>query len=462
MISCLVDLQDTPILRQLRPFAQSRIKYLMRMSLPTPEQSSEALPAIHSAWSYLRPEMLTLSWALMEIALLTPLLLSFLRWMRYWPSGLVVVWLLLLLLLPFNLIRFMTMLGLYQERQRLVMIGALFFVAFFSLRTLLHEAQSLFDLTWLGDFYRSLAEPGSQLWQQDIALFTVTCLVWWRGIRLSTRTPDIDRAGLRLRLSSFFIIPLLIWLATDFLSRSILPFILLFFTAGLTSVALIRAEQSEYERTGLAASLTPRWLGSIFLAAVAVVLTAAVLALIISGQSPETIGAWTAPIWLAIRFGTTTAMITALFIASPLLNLLTRIMETIIATLSVALSGIWNALQALTPDLVPPLTPEDMELATEAADNAGVSDGTKIIWILLMLAAIFLVTLALSRLYRQATIAAINREELGRQAIEPGEKPNLLQRALQKLGLLRGLSAALSIPGRRGRRLSPAGYGDAL
>jgi hypothetical protein len=138
-------------------------------------------------------------------------------------------------------------------------------------------------------------------------------------------------------------------------------------------------------------------------------------------------------------------MITALFIASPLLNLLTRIMETIIATLSVALSGIWNALQALTPDLVPPLTPEDMELATEAADNAGVSDGTKIIWILLMLAAILLVTLALSRLNRQATIAAINREELGRQAIEPGEKPNLLQRALQKLGLLRGLSAALSI-----------------
>jgi hypothetical protein len=325
------------------------------------------------------------------------------------------------------------------------MIGALLFIALLSLRTLLHETESSFDMSWLSDFYRNLAEEGNRLWRRDMALFIVICFVWWRGIRLSHYVPDINRAGLRLRVGSLVSAPLIIWITADFLSRTILPFILLFFTAGLTAVALIRAEQTEYERTGQAASLTPRWLGSIFLAAVAVVLTAATLALLISGQPPEVIGAWMAPIWLAIRFGATAVMVAAIYVASPILNLLARIIEFIIGILSSALSGVWEALQEIAPDVASAITPEAVEVATETAENSGTSDGTKIIWILLMIAAILLVTLALSRLYRQATIAATKREQIGHQAIEPVEKPNLLQRALQKLGLFKGLPTALSI-----------------
>jgi hypothetical protein len=415
------------------------------MSLLTRERRVHALPAAYTAWGYFRTEMLTLTWALMEIALFTPLVLSFLGWTRYWPTGLVVFWLLLLMLLPFNLVRLMSLLGLPQERQRLVMIAALLFIALLSLRTLLHETESLFDMSWLGDFYGSLAEEGDGLWQRDVALFIITCFVWWRGIRLSYHEPDIDRAGLRLRVGSLLSAPLIIWITADLLSRSILPFILLFFTAGLTAVALIRAEQTEHERSGQAASLTPRWLGSIFLAAVAIVLTAATLALIISGQPPELIGAWIAPIWLAIRFGATAVSVTALYIASPLLDLLARIIAYILGILSAALSGFWEALQGIASNVFPAITPEATKLATEAVENGGASDGVKVIWILLMMAVILLVTLALSRLYRQASIAATRSEQIEHQAIEPAEKPNLLQRALQKLGLLKGLQTAISI-----------------
>jgi hypothetical protein len=416
-----------------------RLNLLLQEHIPFPQHTAQ------TAWDYFRYEMLYITWALMEIALFTPLVLSFLRWTRYWPSGAVTIWLVLLMLLPFNLIRLLSLLGLPQERQRYVMIGALLFIALLSMRTLSHETTSLFDMTWLGDFYRSLAEEDSQLWRRDIALFVVTCLVWWRGIRLSYHGPDIDRAGLRLRVGGLLLAPLIIWISADFLLRSIVPFILLFFTAGLTAVALIRAEQTEYERTGQAASLTSQWLGSIFLAAVAVVLTAATLATIVSGQAPEIIGAWVAPVWLAIRFGTTAVMVTALFVASPILNVLAKIIGFIVGILSAALSGFWEAMQQIAPNISPALTPEAVEQATEAVQESGANDSTKIIWILLMIAVILLVTLALSRLYRQATIAATNSEQIGQIATELVKKPNLWQRALQKLGLFRGLQTAISI-----------------
>jgi hypothetical protein len=138
-------------------------------------------------------------------------------------------------------------------------------------------------------------------------------------------------------------------------------------------------------------------------------------------------------------------MVTALFVASPILNVLAKIIGFIVGILSAALSGFWEAMQQIAPNISPALTPEAVEQATEAVQESGANDSTKIIWILLMIAVILLVTLALSRLYRQATIAATNSEQIGQIATELVKKPNLWQRALQKLGLFRGLQTAISI-----------------
>ncbi len=64
-----------------------------------------------------------------------------------------------------------------------------------------------------------------------------------------------------------------------------MPFVLLYFLAGLTAVSLIRAEQVERERSGFAASLSPRWVGTIFATSLLVVATAAILAALLSGDT---------------------------------------------------------------------------------------------------------------------------------------------------------------------------------
>lgn len=409
------------------------------------KKSPHLIHAFNTAWGYLRHELTYLAWALMEIALLVPTLLSVLNWTRYWPSGQVALWLLLLMLLSFNLIRLMSLIGLPPERQRWLMVAALFLTVFLGIRTILHETQSLFDMRWLADFYRSLAEEGNQLWTRDIALFLITCFMWWRGIRLSYHTPSIDRAGLRLRVGGLILAPLVIWIASDLLLQNVMPFILLFFTAGLTAIALIRAEQTEQERSGQAASLTPQWVGSIFTAALVVVFIASFLATLVSGQPPEVIAVWVAPIFLAIRMTSTAVLTTAVYVASPLLNLLAWLIQLIFSVLSAAFSGAMSALQDAIPQLAPAVTPETVAQATEATQTEGAADGTKLIVILLMIAVILLVSLALSRLFRQATVAARDSEQIGRQSLKPSAKPGLARLVLEKLGLLKGLRTAISI-----------------
>ena len=416
----------------------------MATNLLQTEQSPATVRAFGSIWGYTRHELIYLSWALMELALITPVILSILNWTRYWPIGQVTLWLLLLMLLPFNMIRLMSLLELPRERQRWIMVTALLVLTFLSLRTILHDPQSVFDMGWLGNFYRSLAEEGNQLWTRDIALFLITCFMWWRGIRLTYHIPNMHKAGLRFRVGGLLLAPLVIWIAADLLLANVMSFILLFFTAALTTIALIRAEETEQERTRQSASLTPQWVGSIFVAALGIVFTASFLATIISGQPPEMVATWVAPIWLAIRMGTTAVLTTAVYVASPILNALAWLVELIFTLLSSALSGAMQALQEAAPNIALPPTPDIIQ-ATETPEAVGTADGTKIIIVLLMIATILLVTLALSRLFRQAVVASRDSENLDRRALDISKKPNLARRVLEKLGLLKGLRTAISI-----------------
>ncbi len=61
--------------------------------------------ALLSAWGYVQHELLYLSWAIMDAALLTPLALGIMRFARYWQPGLVLLWLLILMLFAFYLAR---------------------------------------------------------------------------------------------------------------------------------------------------------------------------------------------------------------------------------------------------------------------------------------------------------------------------------------------------------------------
>lgn len=394
-----------------------------------------------TVWGMVRHELLFLSFALMEMALLTPMVLNGLGWARYWSTPLVLLWLLLVMLLPLNLVRLMTLLHVNLRRQRRVLMVALLLVVLLSWRQLVYEPGGLLDFGWLGQFAANLAEAGNLAWARDLSIFIITVLVWWRGIRLAARQPEIGNVGLRLRLGGLILAPLMVWFSSRFLSVSIVPFVLLFFLAGLTAVALVRAENIEQEQRGTAATLNARWFGVVAAAALGIVLIGGTGAVVLSGDSLLVVVSWLSPLWQALKFvGTVVGAVVfeliypavrvlALFV-NWLGSVLMPLMESVVAQLQgLNLLGGGEEVVVPTPPVTPPGAAEVLASKTGAA--------------LLMLALMAVVALALARIYRQATFAA--RDSTASRAERDDDEPGGGRRLLERLGLLRQWRAAASI-----------------
>jgi hypothetical protein len=396
-----------------------------------------------TVWGYVRHELLFLCFALMEIALLTPVVLVGLGWARYWPAGQVTLWLLLVMLLPLNLVRLMALLQFDLRRQRRALMAALLLVILLSWRQLLYAPAGVFDLAWLRQFATNLAEVGNLIWARDLSIFVLTAFVWWRGIRLATRLPEINNVGLRLRLGGLIFAPLLVWFTSAFLETSIVPFLLLFFLAALTAVALVRAENIEEEQRGTAATLNARWFAVVFGAALLTVLAGGVLAVFLSGDSLFTLFGWFSPLWRALQFGGVVVLSVLFKLTSPALDLLAVIVQFLGEMLVALMSQIGEGFRTLvigaeTATPVPP-TPTGMP----EAGGPGLTGQTTAV--LVMLGLIALVALALARAYRQATFAARDSQRSRVARDEEDEEPGLGRRLLERLGLLAQWRAAASI-----------------
>jgi hypothetical protein len=397
-----------------------------------------------SAWGVVRNELLYLSYALQEVALLTPFALVILGWARYWPAGLVLAWLLLLMLLPFNLARVMSLLQLDARRQRRVLFFALLLTMLVSWRLLLYGPRPLLDMSWLGQFGASLAEGGNLLWARDLSIFLLTALVWWRGLRLVGRGHDINRIGLRLRVGGLIIAPLLLWFAGSFLDINAVPFVLLFLLASLTAVALVRAEQIEADQTGGGSTLGARWFAVVFATAAGVTLLGGVLAAFISGDSLLDVLDWLSPLWRAMQFGVTVIGGLLFVVFKPALDLFGVLVQALGQFLAWVFTGMAEGMRQLGV----PLGLETPVLPTPTATpgpDAGPGAAGKAIVAFLMLGLMAVVALGLGRLYRQATFAARDSARSERITPEDEGSPGLADRVLGRLGLGRGRRAAASV-----------------
>ncbi|MBX7252555.1 MAG: hypothetical protein K1X50_11285, partial [Candidatus Promineofilum sp.] len=402
-------------------------------SAPAVARRTLAAPAA-TAWGYVRHELLFLSFALMETALLTPLVLVVLGWARYWSAGLVLLWLLLLMLLPLNLARLMSLLHVSLRRQQRVQMIALLLAVFFSWRQLLYTPAGPLDLGWLRQFAANLADSESLVWARDLSVFVVTLLVWWRGVRLAVRQPEIGNAGLRLRLGGLIFAPLLVWFSGRFLNTSVVPFLLLFFLAALTAVALVRAENIEREQRGTAATLNARWFGVVAGAAATIVFAGGAVAAFLSGDSLVAVLSWLSPLWRALQFGATVVGAVLFRLSLPLLELLGVLTEALgrvlLAIMGQVAAGLQRLgfLQSAEVTVTPTPTPE-------AAGPLGVLAG-KGLTVFIMLAAVVVIGLALARVYQRATFAA-RTSEASRTLAADEEEPGLGRRVLERLGLVR-------------------------
>ncbi len=396
-------------------------------------------------WGHARLELLHLIWALMEVAILTPVALMLMPWARYWPVPLVTLWVLLLMLLPFNLVRFMGALGLRRTRQRNIMVLLLLGIILLSWRMLIFAPRPLLDLSWLGEFFVSIGEGGEAVWLRTIAVFFVVLVAWWRGLRLVRIRPGIDTVGFRLRAAAliYLFLGLLINVARAY--WQLWPFVLLYYVMGLTAVALLRAEQVERESSGHAAGVRPRWLLTVFLTALLVVGTAGLVALLLNGETAGILATWLSPLWKALAALFAVVLTVLAYLGRPLLWLLALVIDFLGALAQRIGQGFGNLLEQAGVDLpgldqLPTPSPEELvELAAPPQIN------TRLIGILLMIAAVLIVVLALTRLYREASLLARESEFVTAAGGGQVQRPGFGRRLLNRLGLLRNWRAAASI-----------------
>jgi hypothetical protein len=412
------------------------------------------------AWGHVQHELLFVSWALGDAALLTPFVLAVMGWARYWQPGIVLLWLLMLMLFAFNLTRLMSAVQLPPQHQQSVMALTLFLAIVVTLPTFFHADRSIFGFGWVGDIMAAINEPGNNLWLRDVIVLAILVLVWVRGLQLGRRSYSVHRAGLRLRVGGLILAPLVVWLANTRLLWDSTPYILLFFLAGLTALALIRAKEIEQNQRGVALALHPRWVTAVFLASLLIIFTAGTVAVIISGESANNIIGWLAPVWIGLRLTGTVALTTFFYLIVPVLNLIewfVNLIGRVLAFISPWLSAQWAYLGKIVGKFfidqrIPLLTENSNGIVSGPLDIEGIEQLTvqvsrngQIIIVLLVIAVILLVALLVTRLYRETAFTTRASERLPSRIREDGKAGNLLQQLLGRLGLWRDWQTAVSI-----------------
>jgi hypothetical protein len=404
---------------------------------------SAFLTPLTAVWRFVRHELLYVLWALMEISLLAPLFLAVTTWARFWPPGLFALWLLLYMLVPFNLIRVMSLVNVPKDRQRLVLVGGLVITILLSLRTLLYEPASLVDFGWLGEFFAHTGQPDNPLWGRDVTVFVVVCLIWWRGISLAGRHMDIGDVGVRFRMVSLFLAVLVAGIAESLLLQSATPFILLFFFSSLMAIVLTRIEQLEMDQSGRSFPLGPRWIAIVGLAAFLVVFIIGILAGVASGTAVDSAVGWLAPLWQALRFMATAVLGIISYLSVPIIVVLEWLLGLLISLVGPFLQQAFENVDLATP---PPATgPEQLEELDEITGPTTVLP-RQLITILTMTFFVLLISLAFGRLLRFLRPPS----EADTELVNPldslsGRGLGFGRRLLNRLGFLRRRQAAASI-----------------
>jgi hypothetical protein len=380
----------------------------------------------------------------MDVAVITPVALIVLPWIRFWPLPALAAWVLFVLLISFNLSRFMSLADIDAARQRRLMLIAFLLLFFLSLRSLVYDPQSLLDLSWLGAFANRLASFSPALWRRDLVLLALVALLWQRGLALSGRHVAVTEVGFRLRLGALILTPILVVLGLVPAVHGALSFVMLFFLSALLAVALSRAEEVTRQETGATYPMSPRWALTLFLTSFIIVAIAALFGLALSGQGWRQLLLWLAPVGDAISLGgmvvVTTVTYLLLFLASPLQWLLRQIIGLLGGV------GIQNLPEP--EELAPQLTDQSIDQLLLEFNR---SQGQFLLWLNRAAIVIFilLVLIILYVAYRRFAfrrLLTFDTEAAGEPAAGmPGTEQGLGQRLINRLRRLRRWRAAATV-----------------
>jgi len=397
-------------------------------------------PWFSSAWHIFRHELLYILWASMEIALIAPLALALMPWARYWSPTQVTIWLLLLMLIPFNLSRISSILEIPVQRQQILMALALFATVLLTWRLLVYPNYDLLDFGWIGEMFGHIAESGNPYRSRELGLFALVVICWWRGISLVGRRIDVHDTGLRLRFGVLLMAVFVAGIAGTMLSWSVTPFILLFLFSALMAVVLTRVEQLELNRSGHSFPMGPRWMIVVIGTAALLTFLTGIITGYISGETVMEVVGWLGPIWLAFTFMAAVVASMVSYLLVPVIALLEWLIGLLPFDFSAPIEpladfGLDSGLPTVQPEVLTEQAPQLFETSQ------------RLLPILIMIFIILLVSLALGRLFKIARRAA----EPEATSISPTdglaglESVGFARRFLDRLGFIRRWRSATSI-----------------
>ena len=395
---------------------------------------------VEIAWAYGRHELLYLCWALMEAALLAPVALSAMAWTRFWPAGMFTLWLLFIMLIPFNVHRLLSLTETPIRRRQNVLLLALVATFVISARVLLFDPGTLFDLGWVVELFNHFTEPDNPLWGRDLGLFFLLAFTWWRGLSLTNRQVDHKESGLRLRLGGLILAPVVVGVGMLPGGPPALPFVLLFFLAGLMTIALTRAEEIAMDQTGASYPMRPQWVAVVFLSSLLAVSVAGATAAALSGEGLVRVSRWLEPFWQAVRLLTAVVVLMAayatFFLLTPLVWLLRRLAQR------------FNLLPPADPgqDVAPVETgPTDINELIEALQRPGLPEWINQALGLVLIAGVLLLLYAVFARYFRERVIVFGQGEMAAAGRTGEAGAGLGERIRRRLGLWRRRRAAASV-----------------
>jgi hypothetical protein len=419
----------------------------MSETVLTLEPDAAVAPRFWQIWGLIKQELIFLCWALMDVAIIAPFALFVMNWARFWNASQAALWLLLLILLPFNLQRLLSTVGMPEKRQWRILFVVFVVTMLLSWRGLLYAPRPLTDMAWLVEFAGHLGNLGNPLWGRDLTIFLFVLLAWWRGLRLSQVKPDVYRIGFRLRVGVLLLAPLAFLLHASGHLWGATPFVLLYFLAGLSAVSLLRAEQIEREQSGFAAGLTPGWVLTIFITTLLVVMTAGLFAAVVSGEAATIISGYLSPLWIAMLATIAVSLSTLLYLLSPLLYLFSLLIGLLVTMLQQLFFAAGSELPVnLTLNQNAGETVNDLLTEGEPLYNFALpAYANQILAVVVMLGLAALVTYFLSRYFRQPSMALPSGLDAVGSTSEEPSGGRFGDRLLRRLGLARRWRTAASI-----------------
>ena len=246
----------------------------------------------------------------MEIAWITPFLLLIYRPFQVWPPFLVFTLFFIGLLVWILAIELSSYFIRQSPHYQLFILGLIGLTSLALIRIFVYADRSPFDLTWPFDMLQSVVQF-EQGMSPALVVVLLNFFIWFRASNASSRDIDFWNVGLSFRVGML----LLIFgggMLYQFSDINALSFLWLFFTFGLSAIALTRIDEKSNDARSMGNLLPLNRLGQLLFMIGLTMMVTIWLSGLYSPSNLRAIFVWTQPVWQLIG-GIFLLMLTLLF-----------------------------------------------------------------------------------------------------------------------------------------------------